>query len=191
MTELQKIQNKIYEVRATKVMFDFDLAELYQVETRVLNQAVKRNIKRFPADFMFQLSSEEWEILKSQFVMSSWGGMRRPPYAFTEQGLAMLSGVLKSDVAIAVNISIMRAFVALRKFIASATETTAIAQLKNRLEALEEVNEETLRAINDLSEDTRKEFAEVYTALSEIISKQEEDQQQQRKPIGFQQKNKK
>ena len=94
--ESQVIQNKIYEIRGCKVMLDFDLAEMYQVETKVLNQSVKRNIKRFPSDFMFQLTKGEWEILKSQFVTSSWGGTRKLPYAFTEQGVAMLSGLLKA-----------------------------------------------------------------------------------------------
>ena len=89
--ELNIIQNKIYEIRGLRIMLDLDLAELYQVETRVLNQAVKRNIKRFPADFMFQLTPEEFSNLKSQFVTSSWGGTRKMPFAFTEQGLAMLS----------------------------------------------------------------------------------------------------
>lgn len=98
--EIAVIQSKIYEVRGVKVMLDKDLASLYQVEVRVLNQAVKRNIKRFPSDFMFQLTKEEWENLKSQFVISSWGGVRKLPYAFTEQGLAMLSGILNSDIAI-------------------------------------------------------------------------------------------
>lgn len=95
--ELQIIQSKIYGIRGQKVMLDFDLAGLYQVETRVLNQAVKRNSKRFPTDFMFRLNTEEWEILKSQIVISSWGGTRKLPFAFTEQGMAMLSGVLNSD----------------------------------------------------------------------------------------------
>lgn len=113
--ELNIIQNKIYEIRGLRIMLDLDLAELYQVETRVLNQAVKRNIKRFPADFMFQLTPEEFSNLKSQFVTSSWGGTRKMPFAFTEQGLAMLSGLLNSDVAIKVNIAIMRTFVVLRK----------------------------------------------------------------------------
>lgn len=96
-------------------MLDRDLAELYQVETKVLNQAVKRNIKRFPEDFMFKLSHDETANLRSHFVTSSWGGSRYQPLAFTEQGLAMLSGLLNSDVAIQVNINIMRAFVVLRK----------------------------------------------------------------------------
>ena len=96
-------------------MLDSDLATLYQVQTKVLNQAVKRNIKRFPSDFMFQLTKEEFLNLKSQFVTSSWGGVRKMPYVFTEQGVAMLSGLLNSNIAIAVNIKIMRAFVQIRK----------------------------------------------------------------------------
>lgn len=115
MKNLIQIQNLIYEIRGQKVMLDSDLATLYQVQTKVLNQAVKRNIKRFPADFMFQLTKEEFLNLKSQFVTSSWGGIRKMPYVFTEQGVAMLSGLLNSDIAIAVNIKIMRAFVQIRK----------------------------------------------------------------------------
>ena len=104
--DLLHIQNKIHEIRGHKVMLDFDLAALYEVETRVLNQAVKRNIKRFPGDFMFQLNKNEWEILMSQFVISKTGkrgGTQKLPYAFTEQGLAMLSGILNTDKAIDVN----------------------------------------------------------------------------------------
>jgi hypothetical protein len=115
MDNLVQIQNLIYEVRGLKVMLDSDLANLYQVQTKVLNQAVKRNLKRFPDDFMFQLTKEESLNLKSQFVTSSWGGVRKMPYVFTEQGVAMLSGLLNSDIAIAVNIKIMRAFVQIRK----------------------------------------------------------------------------
>ena len=102
--ELILVQNLIYEIRGKKVMLDFDLAKLYHVETKVLNQAVKRNIKRFPSDFMFRLDSVEFANLKSQIVTSSWGGSRKLPNAFTEQGVAMLSGLLNSDVAIAANI---------------------------------------------------------------------------------------
>ena len=118
MQIIRSIQNRIYELRSERVMFDFDIADLYEVETRVLNQAVKRNIQRFPADFMFQLTRQEWENLKSQIVISSesnWGGVRKMPFAFTEQGVAMLSGVLKSDKAIQMNIAIMRAFVEIRR----------------------------------------------------------------------------
>lgn len=124
MEIIQSIQNRIYPIRGVRVILDFDLALLYDVETRVLNQAVKRNIDRFPDDFMFQLSEEEWvsifnqmQNMSSQFVMTSIH--KRPktafPYAFTEQGVAMLSGVLRSDKAIQMNIAIMRAFVAIRK----------------------------------------------------------------------------
>jgi hypothetical protein len=107
--ELILVQNLIREIRGKKVMLDFDLARLYQVETKVLNQAVKRNLKRFPPDFLFQLDIKEFTDLKSQIVTSSWGGTRKPPFAFTEQGVAMLSGLLHSDIAIAANIAIMRA----------------------------------------------------------------------------------
>ena len=119
MDQLARIKSLIYEIRGVKVMLDKDLAELYHVTTGNLNKAVKRNHKRFPPDFMFQLNKTEFEQLKSDLIfqngISSWGGTRKLPYAFTEQGLAMLSGVLNSDIAIDVNISIMRAFVALRK----------------------------------------------------------------------------
>lgn len=112
--ELQLIQNKIFEIRGQRVMLDFDLAEMYEVETRVLNQAVKRNISRFPADFMFQLSNKEFDNLMSQIVISSWGGTRKLPYAFTEHGVTMLASVLRSERAIEINIQIVRVFIALR-----------------------------------------------------------------------------
>ncbi len=102
--------SKIYVIREQKVMLDSDLAELYKVETRVLNQAVQRNLNRFPKDFMFHLSKKEFENLKSQIVISSWGGARKLPFAFTEQGVAMLSGVLNSDIAIKVHVQIIRVF---------------------------------------------------------------------------------
>ena len=118
MDNLQNIQNLIYEVRGVKVMLDKDLAELYHVTTGNLNKAVKRNIRRFPSDFMFQLTKEEWDSLRFQIGILEVGRGKYTkflPYAFTEQGLAMLSGVLNSDIAIDVNISIMRAFVSLRR----------------------------------------------------------------------------
>ncbi len=123
LVALETIQSKIYEIRGMKVMLDFDLAKLYGVEKRALNQAVKRNFTRFPVDFMFQLDAKEYENLKSQFVISSWGGNRYKPYAFTEQGVAMLSSVLHSETAININIAIMRAFVATRQML-YAQETT-------------------------------------------------------------------
>jgi hypothetical protein len=120
MSELvpsDRIESKIYSIRDKKVMLDRDLAELYGVDTKVLNQAVKRNNERFPADFMFQLSYKEFTDLKSQIVTSSWGGVRKLPYAFTELGIAMLSSVLNSKRAIQINIQIMRVFTKLRNML--------------------------------------------------------------------------
>ena len=169
MSEINVIQSKIYEIRGIRVMLDFDLAELYQVETRVLNQSLKRNIKRFPLDFMFQLNVEEFSLLKSQFVTSRWGGTRKLPYAFTEQGLAMLSGLLNSDVAIVVNITIMRAFVALRRQLYTTQQLSSeLELLKAKLELLERNDEENLEAINDLSEDVRKEIDSIYQAIAAL-----------------------
>jgi hypothetical protein len=125
------IEKKIYHIRRKKVMLDRDLAELYGVETRALIQAVKRNIERFPEDFMFQLTKVEFDILRSQFVMSSWGGRRHLPYAFTEHGILMLSSVLNSERAIKVNIEIMRVFVKMREL------SNSINDIKLRLEAME------------------------------------------------------
>jgi len=125
------IKSRIFTIRGVQVMLDQDLATLYGVETKVLNQAVKRNIKRFPSRFMFQLSEEESENLKSQNVTSSWGGRRYSPYAFTEQGVAMLSSVLKSDTAIDVSVRIMDAFVAMRRTL------VAIAPMLARLDTVE------------------------------------------------------
>ena len=137
--EIHHVQNKIYEIRGRRVMLDFDLAQIYEVETRRLNEAVKRNIKRFPCDFMFQLTKEELTILMSQIATSSWGGTRKMPYAFTEQGVAMLSGILHSDVAIEANISIMRAFVAVRAYLLSrVSESAELAQLRERISKLEQ-----------------------------------------------------
>ena len=184
--ELNIIQNKIYQIRGMRVMLDFDLAELYQVETRALNQAVKRNLKRFPPDFMFQLTEEEHKNLISQFVTSSWGGTRKLPYAFTEQGLAMLSGLLNSDIAIQVNISIMRAFVILRQQIFTTTQISSeLAALKAKLELLEKNDEDNLETINDLSEDMRKEIDNIYMAIAALSVKPAEAPDKPAKKIGF------
>ncbi len=138
------IEQKTYLIREQKVIFDRDLAELYGVETRVLIQAVKRNKERFPDDFMFQLTDNEYINLKSQFVISSWGGSRRAkPYALTEQGVAILSSVLKSDRAIKVNIQIIRSFVRLRKIMASHKG------LSHRLDELEQKYDSQFRVISD------------------------------------------
>ena len=183
MNEIRIIQSKIYEIRGQRVMLDFELAELYQVETRRLNEAVKRNIKRFPKDFMFQLNVDEWIILKSQFATSRWGGTRKLPYAFTEQGLAMLSGVLNSDIAIQVNINIMRAFVAVRQMIANPTvdKTTKLQQEVNELK---EYIEEVFTDYNDINEDTRIQLDLINKTLAELqVQKKLSDKP--RNPVGF------
>jgi len=136
------IKTKIYHLRDTHVMLDFDIAALYQVDTKVLNQSVKRNLNRFPDSFRFQLSEPEFNILRSQFVTSRWGGKRYLPYAFTEQGISMLSAVLKSETAIQVSIQIMQTFVEMRKFILSN------AQLFQRLETVEQKQIATDNQIN-------------------------------------------
>ena len=150
--ELQPIQSKIYEIRGQRVMLDRDLAELYQVTTSALNQAVKRNIERFPPDFMFQLTDAETENWKSQIVITNsiTMGLRRNPYAFTEQGVSMLSAVLKSSVAIQVSIAIMRAFVAMRNYITTTTTVTAeLAEIRAKLALLERVDADNAEAVSD------------------------------------------
>lgn len=186
--ELQVIQNKIYEIRGQKVMLDFDLAELYGSETKRLKEAVRRNLKRFPCDFMFELTKEEFESLRSQIASSNKrGGTRYMPFAFTEQGVAMLSSVLNSEAAIEINISIMRAFVTVRQYLSSVNSATKeIEELKQRMKMLEEGNEDTIAAINDLSEDTRKELDDIYLALSQLAEKQKQvNKQTERRPIDF------
>jgi len=140
----ERIESRIYLLRGHKVMLSPDLADLYEVEPRALVQAVKRNMERFPEDFMFQLSQEEFDNLKSQIVISSWGGRRRAtPYAFTEQGVAMLSSVLRSKRAVMVNVEIMRAFVRLRQMLA------ANADLASKLAALEKKYDAQFKVVFD------------------------------------------
>src|SRR5216684_9201902 len=133
---LERIQQSILLRRAHKVMLDFDLAALYGAQTKILNKAVKRNLQRFPADFMFELSDAEFENLRFQFGTSRWGGRRYRPYAFTEQGVAMLSSVLRSGRAVMVNVEIMRAFVRLRRMLATNDSLSRkLAELERRLES--------------------------------------------------------
>ena len=186
--EIVLIQNLIYEIRGQKVMLDFDLAKLYQVETKVLNQAVKRNIKRFPPDFMFQLTAEEVLNMRSQFVTSSKRKLSASPFAFTEQGVAMLSGVLKSDIAIEANIAIMRAFVQVRQYLlAAATVSSELKELRAKVDLLQLQQEENLGAVNDLSEDVRGEIDNLYLAIAELSTRLEEKKNEPRPKIGFQQ----
>lgn len=166
--DLQIIQNKIFEVRGCRVMLDYHLAELYQVETRVLKQAVKRNIERFPGDFMFVLTQEEANLLLSigvsqNVIPPAYNFGVAMPMAFTEQGVAMLSSVLRSKVAIEVNISIMRAFVLMRQM--------AIGY------------EELSRRIEELEVSTDAQFNELYQALTQLLSQSK--QQKERRPVGF------
>ena len=196
MNEIQAIQNKSYEIRGQRVMLDFDLAEMYGVETRRLNEQVKRNIERFSEDFMFQLTKGELEILKSQIVISSYWksqnatsnfvkmGLRKLPYAFTENGVAMLSSVLRSPLAIQVNIGIMRAFTEFRKIAASLQipdSAADVAQLRKDFEELKLDIEDILHDQNDINEMTRAQLDAISTALAELQSKEPKP----RKKIGF------
>jgi hypothetical protein len=163
LVPVEHIERAIRLIRGEKVILDADLAILYGVETRVLVQAVKRNVERFPPDFMFQLTTEEFTLLRSQTVTSrGWGGRRYPPYAFTEQGVAMLSSVLRSPRAIGVNIEIMRAFVRMRRLLASH------AKLEKKLLEMEEKYD--------------GQFAVVFEALKQLMAPPEPP----RRKIGFQ-----
>lgn len=163
---IKNIQSKIYEIRNQKVMLDFDLAQLYEVETKVLNQSVKRNVDRFPVDFMFQLTEKEFENNRSQFVTGSQKHRGSLPYAFTEQGVSMLSSVLKSKKAVRVNISIMRVFVAVKQMI------LGNAELSKKLEELEAKY--------------NKQFSDVYDALNYLMDiKKADDKVKRRTKIGY------
>lgn len=154
----ETIANKIYFIRNQKVMLDRDLATLYGIETKVLNQAVKRNITRFPEDFMFQLTEIEFQNLKSQFVTSSWGGSRKLPSAFTEHGVLMLSSVLKSDKAIHVNIQIMRIFTKVRQMLLDTTELKIdILQIQKKLENHDKNIELVFSYLDELTEKKENE----------------------------------
>ncbi len=191
MDKRDQIQSKIYEIRGQRVMLDFDLAELYQVETRVLKQAVRRNIERFEGDdFMFELSEDEYNVLKdrlrSQNVILEIDGRGKypkyPPFAFTEIGVAMLSSVLRSNAAIQANRAIMRAFVAMRNYITTTTQITSeLAEIRAKLTLLERADEDNAEAINDLSEDMRKELDSIYQAIAALSIKPV----QTRKKIGY------
>lgn len=197
MEELTTIQSKIYEIRGQRVMLDFDLASLYQVETKRLKEAVRRNIERFEGEeFMFELSDTEYNSLKdrirSQFASLEMGGRGKypkyAPFAFTELGVAMLSSVLRSGTAIMINRSIMKAFVAVRNYITSATTISAeLSEIRSKLTLLERNDEDNAEAINDLSEDMRKELDNIYEAIAALSVKLPQARKQPR-PIGFRKK---
>ncbi len=160
----EMVMNKIYMIRNQKVMLDRDLAELYQVDTKRLNEQVKRNSKRFPDDFMFQLTQLEFDNLKSQNATSSWGGIRKLPLVFTEQGVAMLSGILSSDRAIAVNIQIMRIFTKVRQMLTDTTELRLdIEKIKKKLDNQDKNMEIVFRYLDELME--KKENPESRTKI--------------------------
>ena len=159
--DIQLIQNKIHEIRGQRVMMDFDLAEMYGVGTKILKQAANRNKSRFPFDFMLELSDTEWESLRSQNVTSNRGGNRYLPYAFTEQGVAMLSSVLRSDKAIEINIQIIRAFILIRQ------NTLLFVEINQKLE--------------NFMLDTNLQFNEIYQALQELAIKKATP----RKAVGY------
>ena len=186
MNDITVIQNKIYEIRGLRVMLDFDLAALYQVETKRLKEAVRRNIERFEGDeFMFELTEKEYADLRSQIATSSWGGRRYQPFAFTELGVAMLSSVLRSNTAILVNRAIMKAFVAMRNYIATTTTLTAeLSEIRAKLALLERTDEDNAEAINDLSEDMRRELDNIYEAIAALSIKTPQARKQPRL-IGF------
>ena len=187
MVDLQRIQSKIYEIRGHKVMINRDLAELYQVTTGNLNKSVQRNIKRFPSDFMFQLTKEEFDQLKTNLIfqngISNWGGTRKLPYAFTEQGPAMLSGISNSDTAIQVNINIMRAFVAMRRLISN-PPVDKNAELREEMKKLKDYMEEIFADQNDMNEDTRIQLELINQTLAELQVHQKLSDKP-RRPIGF------
>jgi hypothetical protein len=160
----ERIERSIKFVRGQKVLLDTDLSDLYEVDTKILNKAVKRNIDRFPADFMFQLSDAEWESLRSQFVTSKGrGGRRYPPYAFTEQGIAMLSSVLRSKRAVRVNVEIMRTFVRLRELLAS--------------------HKDLARKLDELERRFDKQFQVVFEAIRQLMTPPDDGKPKRR--IGF------
>ncbi len=168
--QLSVIQNKIYEIRGQKVILDFDLAEMYEVETKVLKQAIKRNANRFPLDFMFILAQKEFQGLRSQIVTSKRGGTRYLPYAFTEQGVAMLSSVLNSEKAIEVNIIIIRTFVLIRQFALNYKDLQ--------------------QKINKLEKKYNSNFKEIFHALNLLLSdKKQLEDFAKRERIGFKKDN--
>ena len=185
--DIQIIQNKIYEIRGQRVMLDFDLANMYQIPTKALKQAVKRNIERFPEDFMFQLTEKEWRELVTNCdrLPATIKHSSVLPSAFTQEGVASLSGVLKSPVAVNAYLSIMRAFVAMRNYFAQTAVVSAeLAEMRSRLLLVERDCRENLEAMNDLSEDVRKDIDAIYEAIGALSVKLPEARKQ-RKPMGF------
>ncbi|RHR52141.1 ORF6N domain-containing protein [Parabacteroides sp. AF17-28] len=184
--ELQVIQNKIYEIRGQRVMLDFDLAELYVTETRLLKRAVRRNMDRFPEDFMFELTKEEANNLLSNRVSQNgtplYNFSAYAPFAFTQEGIAMLSSVLRSPIAIQVNINIMRAFVKTRQYILESNQTAKeLAELKLQLRFLQE----DLESLSKDHESYEQHFDDIYMALAELANRNKGKENKPRNRIGY------
>jgi len=164
--ELEQIKQSIHEIRGRKVILDYELAKLYEVETKYLKRSVRKNLNRFPSDFMFELTPDEWTNLRCKISTSSWGGQRYPPFAFTEQGVAMLSGLLNSVVAIDVNISIMRAFVAMRQCALN--------------------HKEISERLNSFEKQFGQKFKDIDQVLNYLMQKEQQKMQQAtRKQVGY------
>lgn len=183
MNQLQTIQSKIYEIRGQRVILDFDLAELYGIETKYLKRSVKNNIRRFPPDFMFELTKEEFDNLRCNFSTSKRGGIRYMPFAFSEHGVAQLSAVLNSDIAIEVNIQIIRTFVAMRQWITT-PPIDKNAELREEMKKLKAYIEDVFADQNDINEDTRMQLELINQTLAELQVHQKLSDKPYR-PIGF------
>ena len=191
IVKYEQVKDKIIVLRGEQVMLDFQLAQLYGVETRVLKQAVNRNIERFPEDFMFRLTKDESNSLiymgSSQIVIpTNYNIGSSTPYAFTEQGVAMLSSVLRSATAVRVNVEIMRAFVMARRLMLQNREhELAINELRMKMKMLEDALENNLGAVNDLSEEMRKELDNIYDAIGALSVKVQDPPKAKMNPVGF------
>ena len=184
--EKMRIEALIYEIRGQRVILDYQLAVLYGVETKNLKRAVKANIGRFPSDFMFELTKEEFEVLRCRnFTSKNRGGTRYMPYAFTQEGVAMLSGLLRSEVAVKANIHIMRAFVRMRSTLASVDKLSMdIMEMKHQIAELNHYMEDVLRDQNDINEETMMQLQLINESLAEMRS-EKMSSDVARKRIGF------
>ncbi len=183
--ELQLIQSKIYEIRGQKVMLDFDLAVMYETSTKALKQAVKRNMKRFPDDFMLELTKNEWYelVTNCDHIPDTMKHSYISPFAFTEHGVTMLSSILRSDVAVSVSIQIVRAFVAIRQLVLN-LPTDRVSELQNEVKELKQYLEEVFADYNDTNEDTRMQLELINETLAELHTKSNPINQP-RLPIGY------
>lgn len=186
MEQLELIQSKIHEIRGQKVMLDFDLAEMYGTETKYLKRSVKNNIKRFPSDFMFELTKDEWNSLRCKNRTLNNGRGQHPkymPFAFTEHGVAQLSSVLNSDIAIEINIQIIRAFIAIRQLVLN-PPVDKFTKLQKEVKELKEYIEDVFADYNDINDDTRMQLELINQTLAELQT-QNKLQTTPRNPVGF------